>query len=228
MSAANVVTNHADPLETFDVRERRMSPRVTTLMRAAKLIGLTGEYPCVVRDVSETGLRVKLFHPLPEHRLALELAPGVHYFVECVWENGGEAGFLSAAAIEVDEFLAVIGRKDGPAWFKTWVSGSVRSRDAKARVTVSALSQQGADIETGAHFALDELVVLEADGMPPLHARVAGRTLSGYRLILADAHRLDELAKLIWSLPRWDAESRLELLDGGKADEDPAVQPARA
>lgn len=218
MSVANAVHNHAASQEPFDVRERRMSPRVTTLMRAAKLIGLSGEYPCVVRDVSETGLRVKLFHPLPEDRLALELAPGVHYFVEKVWESASEAGFLSAAMIDVDEFLAVIGRNDGPAWFKVWISGAVRSRDGSARVTVRGLSQQGADIETGAHFAIDEVVMLTAEGMPPLNARIAGRNLAGYRLILADAFRLDELARLIWSLPRWEADPRLEVLDGGKAD----------
>jgi hypothetical protein len=219
MSAANAIKNQAEPQEPFDVRERRMSPRVTTLMRAAKLIGLSGEYPCVVRDVSETGLRVKLFHPLPEGRVALELAPGVHYFVERVWETNNEAGFLSAAAIDVDEFLGVIGRNDGPAWFKVWISGAVRSRNSSARVTVRALSQQGADIETGTHFALDEVVVLEADGLPRLDARIAARNLSGYRLILADAFRLDELAKAIWALPRWEADPRFEVLDGGKADQ---------
>jgi hypothetical protein len=194
-----------------------MSPRVTTLMRAAKLIGLSGEYPCVVRDVSETGLRVKLFHPLPEERVALELAPGVHYFIEKVWETAAEAGFLSAAPIDVDEFLGVIGRNDGPAWYKVWIAGSLRSRTGTARVTVRALSQQGADIETATHFALDEVVVLEAEGLPRLDARIAGRNLAGYRLILADSFRLDELAKAIWALPRWEADPRLEVLEGGKA-----------
>ena len=201
----------------FDVRERRMAPRVTTLMRAAKLIGLTGEYPCVVRDVSETGLRVKLFHPLPEDRLALELAPGVHYFVERVWENAAEAGFVSAAAIDVDEFLGVIGRHDGPAWFKVWIVGAVRSRNNSAQVTVRGLSQQGVEIDTRTHFALDEVVVLEAEGLPRLDARIAGRTPAGYRLILADAFRLDELARAIWALPRWEADPRFEVLEGGKS-----------
>jgi hypothetical protein len=218
MSVAKAVEAIAGDPAPFDVTERRMSPRVTTLMRAAKLIGLTGEYPCVVRDVSETGLRVKMFHSLPEDRVALELAPGVHYFVERVWESGGEAGFLCAAPIDVDEFLGVIGRNDGPAWFKVWISGSLRSRNASARVTVRGLSQQGVDIETGTHFALDEVVMLNADGLPPLDARIAGRNLSGYRLILGDAFRLDELARLIWSLPRWEADPRFEVLEGGKAD----------
>lgn len=221
MSAANAVKNQAGPQGPFDVSERRMSPRVTTLMRAAKLIGLTGEYPCVVRDVSESGLRLKLFHPLPEPRLALELAPGIHYFVERVWENAHEAGFISAAAIDMDEFLATIGRKEGPVWHKVEISGAVTTRTTRVPANICALSQQGADIETAIHLPLDELVVLSADRLAPIHARVTNRLPTGYRTQFADPYRLDALARLIWSLPRW--ENPLELLDGGKPDAGAAV-----
>ncbi|MGE0284318.1 MAG: PilZ domain-containing protein, partial [Rhizobiaceae bacterium] len=87
----------------------RGAQRFTLLIRTAKLVCESGEFLCVIRDVSETGLRLKLFHHLPQDRhLALELANGEVYFVEKVWERDGHAGFRFAAPIDVQGFIAEV------------------------------------------------------------------------------------------------------------------------
>ena len=60
-----------------DGSDQRCAPRFTLLIRAAKLVGPDCEYLCVVRDASETGVSVRLFHPLPpEVPFTLELQNG--------------------------------------------------------------------------------------------------------------------------------------------------------
>ena len=73
-----------------DDAEQRTAPRFTLLIRAAKLIGPEGEYLCVVRDASESGVSVRLFHPLPATALrALENLPADVYRQRqsCSWHN---------------------------------------------------------------------------------------------------------------------------------------------
>src|SRR5690606_20786923 len=58
-----------------DFMDMREAPRFALLIRSAKLICDSGEYLCIIRDVSETGVRLRLFHPLPpDQLLTLELA----------------------------------------------------------------------------------------------------------------------------------------------------------
>ena len=60
------------PLPTGELRE---ADRSALLLRVAKLICQSGEYVCLVRDVSWTGLRLRLFHALPDERFVfLQLA----------------------------------------------------------------------------------------------------------------------------------------------------------
>src|SRR5690606_6832932 len=68
--------------------EQRRAPRFTLLIRSAKLTSPYGEFLCIVRDVSETGVSVRLFHPLPaDVPLTLELPNGDRHPLERVWED---------------------------------------------------------------------------------------------------------------------------------------------
>jgi hypothetical protein len=89
--------------------EMRGAQRFTLLIRTAKLVCESGEFICVVRDVSETGVRVRLFHDLPvDRRMALELGNGEVYFIEKVWERDSLAGFQFSAPIDVQGFIAEV------------------------------------------------------------------------------------------------------------------------
>ena len=190
-------TSAAEARLTYE--EMRGAQRFTLLIRTAKLVCESGEYLCIIRDVSETGVRLKLFHALPaDRRMALELANGEVYFIETVWERGGHAGFRFSAPIDVHGFIAEVSpfprrqlrlRVDFPA---------VIAADGEAEgARLIDLSQNGARIDCERHLAVGQRVKLEAEGFPPVIARVAWRSTPEYGLAFEEVFTLKALAVLI-------------------------------
>ena len=179
--------------------ELRGAERFSLLIRTAKLVCEAGEFLCVVRDVSTTGVRLKLFHALPPHdRLALELANGDLYFVEKVWEADDQAGFRFSAPIEVREFMAepsqyprraVRLRMDRP--------GLLGADGVTTPARLTSLSQQGAAIECGQHLAVGQRIRFDVEGLPPVIANVCWRSSPEYGLVFQTYFAVDELARLV-------------------------------
>ncbi len=188
--------------QTRSLEAMRDAPRFTLMMRTAKLVGESGEFLCVIRDVSASGVRLRLFHDLPkEPRLALELANGSHYFVETVWEKDGEAGFRFAAAIDVDCFIAEASPyPKRPIRLRTSLPATLHADGSASSAVIHDISQQGIGIGSGALLSLDQLVRIEADGMPARFAKVRWRRHPDYGLIFEQTFRLDELARLSWMM----------------------------
>jgi PilZ domain len=178
--------------------EMRGAQRFTLLIRTAKLVSESGEFLCVIRDVSATGVRLKLFHDLTAGRhLALELANGEVYFIETVWERDGHAGFRFSAPIDVHAFIEEVSpyprrqirlRMEFPAL--------VSSEGEAAIATVRDISQQGARIETARHLAIGQRVKLEAEGLPPVIARVCWRAAPEFGLAFEQVFSLEQLARV--------------------------------
>lgn len=185
------------PEDTGDGDELRAAPRFTLLLRTAKLIGQAGEYLCVVRDVSATGISVRTFHALPDGKLVLELPNGDRHPLDKVWEKEGAAGFRFSDPVDVERLIEGKGRfpKRGvrlhvalPATLST--IGGVH--DAILR----NISQQGARIETRSRLALDQRVQLELKGIPSIRAVVRWRKDDEYGLAFVDTFQFAELARL--------------------------------
>lgn len=178
--------------------ELRIAPRFTLMLRAGKLIG-RGQFLCILRDVSERGVKARLFHPLPPgKRFELELGNGEHYPLDLVWQDGGQAGFRFAngpvdVALLLDE------------------AGPFRKRQIRlqlhlpVRIVVGGhkriamlrdISQQGALIDTAAPLALGQQLRLEASGLPTLFAKVRWRQKAAHGLVFETIFRLDELARM--------------------------------
>jgi hypothetical protein len=199
-----------EPASQPSVEELRAAPRFTLLIRSAKLICDSGEYLCVIRDVSATGVRLRIFHPLPPcQRFELELATGERFEIERVWETPDHAGFRFDDSIDVHEFIAEASpypkralrlRLDFPAAIAT--DGGV------AGVTVRDLSREGARIETTMPLAIRQRLKLTADGLPPLMASVCWRSKSAYGLVFQQVFTFEELAKLAAKLQPFGAASR--------------------
>lgn len=185
--------------ETRADTEQRSGPRFTLLIRTAKLIAGSGEYLCVIRDVSQDGVKARLFHPLPGgEALAIELASGERHAVVPVWQDGEVAGFRFLAPVPMERLLA-----DAPDGLR---KRSLRLRFALPVLVFSGgrrfsaefrdISQHGASFECGEHLAMDERVRLECDWLPPLDARVRWRRRPHYGVIFEQTFRFDELARL--------------------------------
>lgn len=201
--------------------EQRGSPRFSLVIRTAKLICQSGEYPCVVRDVSATGTRVRLFHDLPpDSHVALELANGERYAMERVWQTGDSAGFRFAAPIDVEDFIeepARHPRRPIRVSLKRPALVTAGGRDGNALLV--NLSQQGACIEVGTPIAIGQQVRLEVAGLPLRFGHVRWRRGFAHGLVFQQGFRLDEFARHCHALQPYDqaATSPRSLWGMGKA-----------
>jgi hypothetical protein len=191
-----------EPVPEQSGAEQRAAPRFTLLIRAAKLVSAQGEFVCVIRDVSETGVSVRLFHALPGcKQYALHMPAGAVYEVARVWQRDNEAGFTFEAPVEVEKLVNESGEypKRGlrlalcfPVTIKM-LSGSVEAM-------VENLSQQGARLTCDRLLAIDQTVRMEMpdlSGKPrEVRAKVRWRRDQQYGVVFDDTFTLGDFARL--------------------------------
>jgi hypothetical protein len=185
--------------ETRPDTEQRATARFTLLIRTAKLIGRSGEYLCVVRDVSSEGVKARLFHPLPRgEALAIELASGERHAIERIWEEGEITGFRFLAPVALDRLLADApdGRKKRPVRLRLELPATLVAQGRRLDASFRDISQHGASIACEEYLAMDERVRVDCDWLPPLDARVRWRRRPHYGLIFEQTFRFDELARM--------------------------------
>lgn len=184
----------------------RTAERFTLMLRVAKVVSSHGEYPCVIRDVSSTGVRLRLFHALPaERHLALFLGNGECYFIEQVWADangsGCEAGFRFSAPIDVRAFMTENSKQPKrQVRLALTLPATLSIREFATPVVIRDISQQGARIECDRALAIDQHVRLKAHGLPEIFASVRWKAGLGHGLVLQRCFRLDELARLAWTV----------------------------
>lgn len=200
--------------------ENRRDPRFTLLFRAVKLIAAGGEFMCIMRDASASGVRLQLFHPMPPvQQFVLEMANGDRHAMAMVWERDGNAGFHFAERIDVARLIGDAGPYPKRAVrlavdVPVQVSGRVLPT---VKAMIRNLSQQGVRIDCDAHLALDQIVQIKGAGLPDLSARVRWRKGSAYGLVLDRTFRFEELALLLWNLRQTgSSESPASAAQGGE------------
>lgn len=178
--------------------ERRHAARFALLIRPAKLVCGPYEYPCVMRDVSEAGLSVRLFHPIPEaDGYQIEMLSGDCFAIERVWANGLTAGFRFCVPIDLDQILANAGPfPNRPVRLKMEVPAILEQGTHKSNVRLHNLSQQGAKLSAHDYLALGQMVVLESDCLPRTHAKVCWRNGQQYGVVFEETFKLAELSAL--------------------------------
>lgn len=186
---------------TAEAIRHRSAERFTLMLRVAKLVSSNGEYPCVIRDVSATGVRLRLFHALPaERHLALFLGNGECYFIENVWDHDREAGFRFSAPIDVRAFMTESSKHPKrQVRLGITLPAILSIRDFSAPVVIRDISQQGARLESDRPLAIDQHVRLKAHGLPEIFASVRWKAGVSHGVVFQQCFRLDELAKLAWS-----------------------------
>ncbi|GGE04835.1 hypothetical protein GCM10011515_25540 [Tsuneonella deserti] len=176
--------------------EERDAPRFTLLIRAAKLIAAQGEFVCVIRDVSQSGVSLRGFHALPvSDSLWLELQSGERYAIRPVWSRGLEAGFRFLHPVEVGAVVAEAGRFPRRQ-LRLAISFGVELAflGGRMRAQVVNLSQQGARIECDGLLAIDQPLRLCSGPLPEVRARVRWRQGREYGLVFDDTFSLSQLA----------------------------------
>lgn len=177
--------------------EQRSAARFTLLIRAAKLIAGSDEFLVVVRDVSRDGVKLRTFHPLPNHaELAIELANGERHQVEQIWEDGEIKGFRFHEPVALEQLLAEgpRGKRRRPVRMRFNVPVKVFAGVWHGAGVFLDISQSGACMASDGHLALDQPIRIECSGLPELTGRVRWRRSPLYGLSFEQTFRLDELA----------------------------------
>ncbi len=188
--------------ESENGSEQRAAPRFSLLIRAAKLVCKAGEFVCVIRDVSESGVSVRLFHALPaEHSFALHMPAGAVYDIARVWERGYEAGFRFAGSVAVETLInepASYPKRGLRLAIAFPVTVSTLAQRCPAKV--ANLSQQGALLECEGLFAIDQTLRIAAPAIAPefkeIRAKVRWRRGTHYGVVFDDTFTLAGFARL--------------------------------
>jgi len=176
--------------------ELRQQPRFALLLRQAKLIGNGREYLCIVRDVSATGVKLRLFHPLPEgNDFALEMTTGQRFPAIRVWEQEGEAGFQFDPPIDLVRFIAEAGPfPKRPVRLSVDHPATIHFGGQDHPAMIRDLSRQGAGIETEQMLAIGQKLRLSASQLPSFDATVCWRRHPAYGLVFDQLLSLEQLA----------------------------------
>lgn len=191
---------HHEPPEAGE--ELRTAPRFTLLIRAAKLVSAQGEFVCVIRDVSETGVSVRMFHKLPGCKhFALHMPGGASYEITAVWQRDNEAGFSFDQPVEVPQLINESG--DYPKrglrlglCFPVMVTTLTHRYEG----VVENISQQGARIACDGLLSIDQTVRIEAPGvggeLREVRAKIRWRRDQRYGLVFEDTFTLGDFARM--------------------------------
>ena len=182
--------------------DQRGAPRYTSLIRAAKLVCGQGEFLCVIRDVSSTGIGLRTFHRLPtDPTLALELQNGETFELREVRRSGFDGSYRFVKPITVERLI-----------HETWnypkrqlrlnicVPLTISSLTQRAEAVTLNLSQQGARIECDHVFAIDQNVRVEGEGISEIRAKVRWRRDANYGLVFENTFSLREFAVIAATL----------------------------
>lgn len=186
----------ADNKTEPEMVEQRGAPRYISLIRSAKLVCGQGEFLCVVRDVSATGLSLRTFHALPDDQtIALELQNGETYTLDETRREGFEASYRFDRPVSVDRLIQ-----------ETWnfpkrqlrlnieIPFTLASLSQSGEAVTVNLSQQGARVQCDAVFAIDQTLRVTGGHFPETRAKVRWRKEAHYGLVFENTFSLREFA----------------------------------
>ena len=179
--------------------ERRAKPRQAMLIRSAKLVIGAREYLCVIRDVSEKGISLRVFHDIPKTE-TLELVLG----------NGDRFKLTPVRREPMLLACEFVGRPDVTRIVEE--PSRYRRRQTRLAITlpvtvegifgsemalITNISQQGARLECERRLPVHSRIRIGARVLPELeakvcwsHSRAAGVTFENYL-------RFEEFAQLV-------------------------------
>lgn len=193
---AAAVEVHLEQEAIAPAPEQRGAPRFFSLIRAAKLVSGQGEFICVVRDVSSTGVRLRCFHKPPrEEAMALELQNGDVFEIERIREDGEEASFRFASEVPIERLVqesALYPRR--PLRLNVAMPVSLRTLSGVIPAVTQNFSQQGCRVEVAFPLALDQSVVVDSPHLPGIRAKVRWRRDGECGLVFDDTFSLRDFA----------------------------------
>lgn len=184
----------------------RRDPRQKLMLRTAKVVCQSGEYVCLVRDVSAGGVGLRFFHDVPqEKRIFLELANGALYPIERTWADqaggGAQAGYRFAVPVMLGQFLSeasLFPHRAVRLRIKVPVLLTVAGEDCRAML--SDISRCGAKLSADQPLPETAFVRFDAAGLPLRFGHVRWRRDLEHGIAFQEAIPLAELARCLHAL----------------------------
>ena len=190
--------------------EEHYSQRASMMLRRAKLVCQSGEYLCLIREVSELGVGLGFLHDVPpEPRTILQLANDLTYPVERLWTGKRQAGFRFGGNITVDDFL----REQSPHKTRPLrlnIPGMARIRDGRRHFDARLIdiSCEGAKIASMVEGQPGHLVSFELEGLEPQLAQVRWSDGGRHGIKFQQPIETEQLAACALKLQPFDAKAR--------------------
>jgi hypothetical protein len=184
----------------FPLEDKRSGKRLTLVLRVAKLSCPTGEFLCILRDVSTGGIKLRLFHPLPESRpLEIDLGNGERHAVQLAWHRGDQAGFsFVAGPVALESLLADAGPfpRRGVR-LRAELQVMIKGPGGATAGRLQDISLDGARIDCGIPFPLASRLQISCHRLPSIHGKVRWRMGQTHGIAFEHHFALDELARLL-------------------------------
>ncbi|UAB78547.1 PilZ domain-containing protein [Erythrobacter sp. SCSIO 43205] len=195
---ASLACERASMLRVIKPRAARQN----LLTRPAKLVTATGEFVCVIRNISKSGVKLHLFHDEPIGKIdELHTGSGQIARMRRVRQEGSDVAYEFVEKIDLDAFVSAVSPFPKRA-LRLALSFPVivASRGRRFEATICDLSQHGARICCEGDFAIDQTLGIEGDwpgiGFGPVQGKVRWRRDSSFGLRLEKPMQLAEFAKL--------------------------------
>lgn len=181
---------------------RRAARHSMPMLRSAKLVCQSGEYFCIIRDVSEQGVGLRFCHTVPpEERVILQLENGDTYPVERIWSGKRQSGYRFASPINLPEFI----HEPSPYQHRSVRLAVAAPMQLTAGnvafiAQLADLSCTGAKIETDRKFESNERVRLELPSLTPRIADICWQQGPMCGLSFHNCLTIEELAQAALTL----------------------------
>ena len=178
--------------------DQRATARYTPLIRSAKLVGASGEFLCVVSDVSATGVSIRLFHELPrDGMLELEMPNGDRLPLEPVWQKESRAGFRFAGPVNLDRLLEGRGEwPKRPIRLNLEMPLQLAGLTGRFDALLKNISLQGAQVECEHRLAIDQRLRMSGKCLPEIVTKVRWRHGTTYGLVFDTLFQFADLARI--------------------------------
>lgn len=177
----------------------RRAERLVLLIRSVKLIAPSGEFLCVLRDVSQTGISLRLFHPLPDTRdLKIEMQNGDIYPVELVWHQDERAGFRFHDPADTNRIVeSPSDFTKRPLRLRLSAAVTMTSRLRRHTVELRDISQHGARIVCDLPLEYDQKLRISGGPLHEIRAKVRWQRDGCVGIAFEEPLQFQELALIL-------------------------------
>jgi len=195
--------------------ERRGGERQRLVMRIAKVCCASGEYACIMQDISRSGVRLRFFHGHPpDSHMFLDIGNDSVIAVERRWIDGDQAGFRFSSPVDIDDFLQEqypLGRR--PLRLSIQHPVTLQLDGERSHAVLVNLSAQGACIEAGRKIPVGYAMRVEVGGMAGRFAHVCWRKQYRHGLVFQEALSLRDFACLALELQPFGSAAAVDTRD---------------